>query len=40
MLMSERNFFHLMRGNPTIGDRESLTATLQRIWLRSFGLDD
>jgi AcrR family transcriptional regulator len=40
MLMSERNFFHLMRGNPTIGDREFLTATLQRIWLRSFGLDD
>jgi AcrR family transcriptional regulator len=40
MLMSERNFFHLMRGNPTVAERDSLTATLQRIWLRSFGLDE
>jgi TetR/AcrR family transcriptional regulator, ethionamide resistance regulator len=40
MLMSERNYFHLMRGNPTIAERDALTATLQRIWLRSFGLDD
>ncbi len=39
MLMSERNFFHLMRSNPTIAQRNALTATLQRIWLRSFGLD-
>jgi AcrR family transcriptional regulator len=40
MLMSERNYFHLMRGDPTIAERDSLTLTLQRIWLRSFGLDE
>jgi len=39
MLMSERNYFHLMRGAPTIAERDSLTTTLQWIWLRSFGLD-
>jgi TetR/AcrR family transcriptional regulator, ethionamide resistance regulator len=39
MLMSERSFFHLMRGTPTVAERDSLTATLQSIWLRAFGLD-
>ena len=40
MLMSERNFFDLMRGKPTAGERDALTSTLQTIWLRSFGLAD
>jgi AcrR family transcriptional regulator len=39
MLMTERNYFHLMRGNPTPAERNSLTATMQSIWLRSFGLE-
>jgi AcrR family transcriptional regulator len=38
LLMSERNFFHLMRGAPSIAERDALTLTLQQIWLRAFGL--
>ncbi len=37
MLMTERNFFDLMRGHPTPGDRDVLTQRLTRIWLRAFG---
>jgi AcrR family transcriptional regulator len=40
MLMSERNYFDLMRGTPTLAERDSLTSTLQTIWLRAFGLAD
>jgi AcrR family transcriptional regulator len=39
MLMTERSFFDLMRGTPTISERDELTALLVTIWLRAFGLD-
>jgi AcrR family transcriptional regulator len=38
--MSERSFYHLMRSDPTIADRDELTERLARIWLRAFGLED
>lgn len=39
MLMSERNFFDLMRGDPTASERDDLTERLSLVWLRAFGLD-
>lgn len=39
MLMSERNFFDLMRGDPTVADRDALTERLAVVWSRAFGLD-
>lgn len=38
MLMTERNFVDLVRGNPTVADRDTLTAALTAVWLRAFGL--
>jgi AcrR family transcriptional regulator len=38
-LMSERNFYDLMRGRPTLADRAELVDRLTRIWVRSFGLE-
>jgi AcrR family transcriptional regulator len=38
--MSERSFYHLMRDNPSIGQRDQLADRLARIWLRSFGLPE
>lgn len=39
LLMSERNFYDLMRGQPTLADRDQLVDRLSRIWTRAFGLD-
>jgi len=39
MLMSERNFFDLMRGTATRGELDSLTDRLTTVWLRAFGLE-
>lgn len=39
ILMTERNFYDLMRGDPTTTARDALTARLMRIWQRAFGLD-
>jgi len=38
MLMTERNFLDLVRGEPTIAERDALTAVLSTVWLRAFGL--
>ncbi|WP_375387044.1 TetR/AcrR family transcriptional regulator [uncultured Amnibacterium sp.] len=38
ILMSERNFYDLMRGAPTPADRDSLVDRLTRIWTRAFGV--
>ncbi len=38
MLMTERNFYDLVRGTPTTADRDALTARLTTVWLRAFGL--
>jgi AcrR family transcriptional regulator len=38
-LMSERNFFDLMRGDPTVAERDALSERLALVWLRAFGLD-
>lgn len=38
-LLSERNFYHLMRGDPTRDDLARTTDRIARIWLRAFGLD-
>ena len=39
ILMSERNFYDLMRGDPSPADRDALVARLTRIWTRAFGVD-
>ncbi|MHC5794808.1 TetR/AcrR family transcriptional regulator [Lacisediminihabitans sp. FW035] len=39
MLMSERSYFDLMRGDPTPAARDALTERLVTVWLRAFGLD-
>jgi len=39
MLMSERSYFDLMRGDPTLAARDALTERLVTVWLRAFGLD-
>jgi len=39
MLMSERSYFDLMRGDPTRAERDALTERLVTVWLRAFGLD-
>jgi TetR/AcrR family transcriptional regulator, ethionamide resistance regulator len=38
-LMTERSFFDLLRGTPSIAQRNELTELLTTIWLRAFGLD-
>ncbi len=38
MLMTERNFLDLMRGEPTVAERDALTHALTTVWLRAFGL--
>ncbi len=38
MLMTERNFLDLVRGEPTLADRAALTDALATVWLRAFGL--
>lgn len=38
MLMTERNFLDLVRGEPTIAERDILTDALTTVWLRAFGL--
>lgn len=37
-LLAERNFYHLMRGNPTKDDLARTSDRIARIWLRAFGL--
>jgi TetR/AcrR family transcriptional regulator, ethionamide resistance regulator len=39
MLMTERNFFDLLRGSPTLADMHALTERLAMVWLRAFGLE-
>ena len=39
ILMSERNFYDLMRGDPTPADRDALVDRLTRIWTRAFGVE-
>lgn len=39
ILMTERNFYDLMRGEPSRADVDELADRLARIWLRSFGLE-
>ncbi len=38
ILMTERNFFDLVRGTPTEAERDALTERLATVWLRAFGL--
>ena len=40
ILMCERTFYDLMRGNPTENDRDRLVARLGTIWLRAFGIEE
>lgn len=40
ILLCERTFYDLMRGHPTLADRDRLVERLSSIWLRSFGLAD
>lgn len=37
ILMTERTFYDLMRGTPTLAQRDALTTRLTRIWQRAFG---
>lgn len=37
ILMTERTFYDLMRGTPTVAQRDALTTRLTRIWQRAFG---
>ena len=38
--LSERNFYHLMRGEPSREDLVLTVDRLARIWLRAFGLEE
>ena len=40
VLMSERNFYDLMRRDPTKADLDALIELLSGIWLRAFGFDE
>lgn len=37
-LLSERNFYHLMRGEPSRADLRRTMDLVARIWLRAFGM--
>lgn len=39
VLMSERNYYDLMRGTPTLAERDELRDRLSRVWIRAFGME-